>query len=467
MRGGFALSVGVALLLIIPAVPTAAAVSSSIQALGFHSVRDAPRSLPGPGAFAFVANFEDGGLDGWSASQGSATVVSSPSYAGEPALLSTSSGGPPQVDVASEGFAPGGPSLSFQAAIDPSEGSGWVGVGNGSTPLAVVGLSLGTVWAGPNIITAAPIGSVTAQTAQPAGWVWVSANIYPVVSGKTSSWVMDVYVDRTDVPLATMIPVPQAAGYTDAWLSTTQGTVEYTDFIYTSYQIATTIPGYNNMDGYGQGSGLLVSLLPEFTTLSARMVLDSWSTPQTGILSFQINAMNYYGTTRSTCKGFFQLGVDLNPNGTIAPWYVPGDNCVAHYFTHSNSPAVGAGFPSPPGSTLFLTIADLVGSHRIVMSILDTSVSGADQTWVATIPYTGTEFFGTYTQIEWQPCCSNFPIGAYSLDGSLDHMAISGGNLSGPTALPASYMLPFALDVPTSWAFNYYNVATGGYEQIG
>ena len=44
--------------------------------------------------------------------------------------------------------------------------------------------------------------------------------------------------------------------------------------------------------------------------------------------------MNYIGTVDSTCHGFFQLGVDLDPGGYIAPGTVPGTNCVAHYFGH-------------------------------------------------------------------------------------------------------------------------------------
>ena len=127
------------------------------------------------------------------------------------------------------------------------------------------------------------------------------------------------------------------------------------------------------MEGYGQGSGLLVSLLPEFDNLTAQMVLNSWTTPQEGILSFQINAMNYYGTTRSSCKGFFQLGVDLNPNGYISPWYVPGVNCFAHYFLHSNNPAVQPGIPSPQGTHLTLSIVDDRSAKNIIFTIVDTT----------------------------------------------------------------------------------------------
>ena len=34
-------------------------------------------------------------------------------------------------------------------------------------------------------------------------------------------------------------------------------------------------------------------------------------------------------------------------------------------------------------------------------------------------------------------------------------------------ALPASYMLPYALDVPPSWNYGFYNVPAAGYAQVG
>jgi hypothetical protein len=195
------------------------------------------------------------------------------------------------------------------------------------------------------------------------------------------------------------------------------------------------------------------------------MTLSSWSVPQTGILSFQINAMNYYGTTRSTCKGFFQLGIDLDPNGTIAPWYVPGVNCFAHYFLPSNNPAVGPGFASPSPTHLSLTIQDQPAMKEIRFQIVDHSVGLSLRYWNATIPYDGTEFFGSYTQIEWQPCCSNYPISEYALNARMYGLTISGGNLSSPEPLGAAYMLPFMLDTPPSWSFTYYDGSSAGYAQ--
>ncbi len=421
------------------------------------------------GAFAFVSNFENLQMDGWHAIQGSASIVTKPSYNGEPSLESRATGMSAQTDVASQGFVTGDASLSFQADVHAGKGTGWIGLGSGTTAVAVIGVQGNQIWAGGTPATATMVGTVPSLTAQPAGWVYLSSNVYAVTSsnGKTTNWYMDVYADRTDQPIATGISVPNAGEYAEAWISTTSGTVDYTNIVVSTYEIPTAIPGYNNMDGYGQGSGLLVQLLPAFTTLTASMTLTNWNIPQTGILSFQINAMNWYGTTRSTCVGFFQLGIDLDPNGTIAPWYVPGVNCFAHYFLNSSNPAVGNGFPSPPGTQLTLSITDNVSAGMIDFLILDHSVKGRDQTWFAAIPYTGTEFYGTYTQMEWQPCCSNFPIQDYYSNTTLDHMAISGGNLTSPLALSSSYMLPFALNMPPSWNINYYIDSVNGYNQVG
>jgi hypothetical protein len=188
--------------------------------------------------------------------------------------------------------------------------------------------------------------------------------------------------------------------------------------------------------------------------------------PQAGILGTQINAMNRVGTTVSTCRGFYQLGVDLDPGGRIAPWYVPGFNCVATYFA-TNSTRSNGGFVTPAGSHLGLSITDNAVPHSIVFRIVDYSVHGANRYWNATIPYVGTDFFGAYTQLEWQPCCSKYPIGSYFYNGSFSHLRIVGGNVTAPMSLPASYMIPFALDVPTSWNFGYYDAATASYSQIG
>ena len=206
-------------------------------------------------------------------------------------------------------------------------------------------------------------------------------------------------------------------------------------------------------------------MLPAFTVLRANMVLNSWNVPEDGILSFQINAMNYYGTTRSSCVGFFQLGVDINPNGYISPWYVPGVNCIAHYFLNSSNPAVQPGFPTPVGSVLTLSITDQPSNNALFFQIVDHNAPSAQyKYWNATIPYNGTEFYSTYTQLEFQPS-SSYPISDYYFNGSLYNMQYGSPALLSP--LNSSYMLPFVLNAPPGWSFAYYSNSNDGYGQIG
>ena len=424
------------------------------------------------GAFAFVSNFEDGLLDGWTSVTGSAPSVStSTTYSGEYSLASSGSSSVPQTDVANHGFVTGDAFISFQVAIDAGTGSGYFGIYSGaaSSPSAValVGVAGGDVFAGANLGSLQDIGPVPTGTAYPAGWVLISANVYDASTHKdpTAGWVMQVYVDQTIAPNLTP-SVPEASAYSGALIETTGGAVHYSDIVVSTYEMATTIPGYNNMEGYGQGSGLLVTLLPPFTTLSAEMDLNSWDTPQTGILSFQINAMNFYGTTSTTssCVGFYQLGIDLNPDGYIAPWYVPGRNCIAHYFMNSQNPAIQNGIYAGPDTRLQVSITDDQSAKEVVFTIVVTSSTLGSQTFTASRPYNGTEFYGTYTQLEFQPCCNLFPIQDYTFSGELYNMQTTraGGT---PQSLPAGYMLPFMLDAPTSWNLGYYQGSVSGYQQ--
>ena len=403
--------------------------------------------------FDFVSNFEDEKLDGWKTVTGTAPkVVSSPSYSGEPSLWSSNVTGP-QIDRASQGFQTGQPTLSFQVAIDaPTGSSGFFGLGNGSRAfVAVVGVQEGKVVAGPNPGKLKAVEAVPKGTAYPAGWVYIST----IVSEGTSPRTMEVFVDGSS-SIAAKITVPKAAGYTGALIKTTDGVVDYSNIVVSTYEIPIYIPGYNNMEGYGQGSGLLVSLLPAYDNYTATMTLHNWSVPQSNILSFQINAMNYTGSTTSTCTGFFQLGLDLNPDGTIAPWWVPGVNCEAHYFAGT------AGVSTPAGSVLVLHILFDSSAKVIQFEIDDTTIG---TTWSHNLPYSGGAFYAAYTQMEFQPCCNSSPIGDYKLDGSLTQMQITpvGGTAED---LPASYMLPFLLDAPSSWDYGYYQNSSAGYTEI-
>ena len=301
----------------------------------------------------------------------------------------------------------------------------------------------------------------------PKQTVYVSANVYNTSTNKQFSWTAQLFVDGSSSYFYNL-SVPDAfqyAGISVAGPSHTSNNGYFTDIVFSSYEIPTLIPGYNPMEGYGQGSGLLVNLLRPFTILTAQIQLNNWNTPETGILSFQINAMNYYGATRSTCRGFFQLGVDLNPQGFISPWYVPGENCIAHYFLPSNNPAVQPGFRSPPGTTLALSIVDSPANKTISFRIVDLSVpaSSGNRYWNSTIPYSGTEFYATYTQLEFQPS-SSYPISGYYFNGSMSDISYgsSPGNLM---PLNGNYMLPYILNAPPGWSFAYYNSQTSGYQQ--
>jgi hypothetical protein len=469
MSRGISWSVVVVMLLLLPALPVGLGATASVVG-AIHAPRAVAAAAPAAGAFDAVANFEDRHLDGFVATGGTATISTTVEYQGEPSLASTAGTAVSQIDRTTRGFVTGDSFLSFQAVVNyAAGGTGFVGLESHGAAVAVVGVSAGSIWAGATPATVTKIATIpTSGTAQPSGWVdlLVSVNATNPTSPHSAPWLMNVFVDRTDVAAATNLSLPGVGNYTGGILVTTSGTLYYSNLVFSTYDIPITIPGYNNMDGYGQGSGLLVSLLPSFTTLSADITLTNWNTPQNGILGTQINAMNRGGTTLSTCVGFYQLGFDLNPGGRIAPWYVPGVNCVATYFGTNSTRSTG-GFVTPAGSHLTLSITDNYPAKTLSFQIVDLSVTGANRYSNATIPYAGTEFLGTYTQIEWQPCCSTFPISSYFYNGTFSHLRISGGSLSAPQQLGASYMVPFALDVPPSWNFGYYNATTAGYTQVG
>lgn len=442
--------------------PRPAGATVSTEALGaYHAPLQRAPATGTSGAFALVSNFEDGTLDGWAAVSGSApTVTTKVTYFGEPSLKSVA-GTTPQVSAASQNVIAGGNFVSFQVALNAANGPGYFGLGDaGHNFVAVVGVSGGEVWAGSNLSALTDVGPLPSGTVYPGGWAYLSGNVFDAGS-KTPDWILQLFVDRSDALSATL-PVPNAGAYAEALLETASGTAYYSNIVLTTYEIPIFIPGYNNMEGYGQGSGLLVQLLPAYTTLTAEMTLNSWDTPQVGILSFQINALNLYGTTRSSCQGFFQLGIDLNPNGMIAPWYVPGKNCIAHYFLPSRSPAIQPGVASPAGTHLTLTITDDVAANMVTMTIVDTTIA---QTFTTSFPYGGGAFYGMYTQLEWQPCCSNFPISDYHFSGVLynERITTASGSVQG---LASDYMLPFTLDAPTSWSLTYYQDSVLGYDQL-
>jgi len=436
-----------------------------------------PRLAPAAslvGAFAYVSNFElthePLTYYGWEVISGEASVVTTPNYWGEPSLKSTAVNNVPQIDIVNPNLiVRGNQFLSFQVAIYyGSGGSGFFGLVNANyQPVAIVGVANGYVWAGPNLTDLRPVVSLSSlsNALYPPGWVFIMVNVYNASTpyNKTAGWVMQVFVDGTDQP-PFEVGVPDAGNYYTAAIITENGTVYYTDIIVTSLEIPIYLQKYNNMEGYGQGSGLITTLLPPFYNLTALVLLRYWNTPQVGILSFQINAMNYYGTTRSTCVGFFQIGVDLDPNGTIAPWYVPGKNCFAHYFFNETTmnPAVLSGVPTPNNTLLKLMIYYNMSAKEIVFEIYDYNTSTL---WIHKIPYSGTPFYGTYTQLEFQYAYTRYPITDYVFNGTMFDIEVTFMNGT-TTTLPASYMIPFELSAPQTWDLTYYNANASGYNQF-
>ncbi len=241
--------------------------------------------------------------------------------------------------------------------------------------------------------------------------------------------------------------------------------VFFTDIILTSYKMSEIIPGYNNMEGYGQGSGFLVSLLQPFTILHANFILYNWSVSRYSTLSFQINAMNLPAAVNPTARGFFQLGIDLDPNGKIAPWYVGGGNAVAVYFKNYLSPDFMPGFVTPNGTHLGLTIQYIPQERIVFFQIIDYNACSKARFWNATVTYGGPEFRATYTQLE-TSYTDRSQLNEYRFNGTLYNIS-HGTSPSGLVPLNSSYMLPFSIDTPPpTWSLTYYNGATAGYRQV-
>ncbi|MEM0159048.1 MAG: hypothetical protein QW812_06010, partial [Thermoplasmataceae archaeon] len=129
----------------------------------------------------------------------------------------------------------------------------------------------------------------------------------------------------------------------------------------------------------------------------------------------------------------------------------------------SMNPAVQPGFHTPDNTKLGLTITDNTSAKEITFQIIDYNVSGDTRYWNASIPYSGTQFYATYTQIEFQPVAES-QILNYHFNGTLYNMTY-GNSYSDMHLLNNSYMLPFTLDAPSTWSLTFYN-GVSGYGQI-
>lgn len=410
----------------------------------------------GSKAFAFVSNFETLTLEGWQSIHGSSpTVVTSENYSGEPSLMSSANDGA-QIDFANQGFVTGESFLSYQVAMNAQSGSsGFIGLASASKSfVAVVGVLNGKVVAGENLNSLKTVASIPAKSAYPAGWVYIIADL----SNSTGKWTMNVFVDQT-AKVNKAVSVPNAGSYAGALIETNSSTVYYTNIIVSTFQIANLVSGYNNMQGYGTrvSSEQIVRLLPAYTNLTAVMTLNNFSAPQAGILSFQINTQNKTAATQATCVGFFQLGLSLGSRaGYVDPWYVPAGNCEGYSFPGTPSLQI------PNGEQVILSIVYNPKAQQITFTEVYPSIK---KTLTETISYTGSDFYGAYTQMEFQPCCNSYPIGDYKLNGSIFGLEIT--LTTGQTEyLPASIMIPFNLDAPKSWDVHYYVNATAGYNEL-
>lgn len=438
------------------AQPSSAMSNSRASASG--SILPLPPSayLPlGQQAFAFVSNFETYTLEGWQSIQGSApTIVSSKNYTGEPSLKSSANNGS-QIDFTDDNFVTSQSELSFQVAIHaPSSSAGYIGLASSQDSfVAIVGVKNGMVYAGASLSSLKSVEAIPKKTAYPAGWVYIIADL----SNSTGKWIMQVFVDQTQGP-SKQVSVPNAGNYVGALIETMAGTMYYTNIIFSTFQIANVVSGYHPMQGYGGrvASAEIVRLLPAYYNLTAVMTLNSFSVPESDILSFQINAQNYTAATQDTCVGFFQIGLFLDSqSGNIDPWYVPYGDCGPYSFPQ------GATLHVPKGEKIILSIVFNKSSHEIMFKEYYPQIK---KTLSANISYTGGDFYSAYTQMEYQTS-SSYPIQDYKLTGSIFGIQIT--PVSGvPEYLPAIYMMPFNLNAPTSWDVHYYVNSTAGYDEL-
>jgi hypothetical protein len=405
--------------------------------------------------FTFVANFENRSLAGWQKIKGSTpTIESSVNYSGEPALRSIASSTTPQIETDQDGFVRGNTGWALEAAIRATGTSaGYFGLGvPGHQFGLVIGVQDGKVVAGGSLSNLTTLEAVPTHTAYPAGWVYITAGWdYPT----TDRFL--VTVDGSSDPPYVGYDA-NALSSTAVQLETTSGTVYYTDLLVTTDYINDYEPGFQNMTLYGESPGASVAPLPAYDVLSSTMTLDSWSVPKSHDISWQINAMNLSTTF---CSGFFQVGVDLDTGGHIAPWYVDGnaaDECEAHYWP-GNWPGVGTA--TPAGTVLHLTIDYETTAHKVVFTIVDVNLS---KTWTKSIPYSGPAFVDASTQFEAQPSF-NATIAKYKLLGWMSGLEITpqGG---APQGLTAQYMVPTMTNAPPTWDETYYNSTSSGYELI-
>lgn len=408
--------------------------------------------------FNVTSSYED---YGWSLVDGTPPppVSGTPNYYGEPSLAIQNG----TTLFSSRNVVTGDKLVSFQFAINSSNGNGSFSITN-ATGSKIATMSENNTTFSVSVPDGTPaISADIPPSYSHQGWTVVTGNLFNYSSGNVTGWRLQVFVDNTTTLFAN-VSDPSGYSYSGIEISASRGMVYFTNIIFTSYRLALFIPGYNNMEGYGQGSGALVSLLQPFTILHANFLLYNWSVARYSTLSFQINALNLTAAETQTAEGFFQLGVDLDPNGRIAPWYVPGKNAIAIYYNNHPNPDYMPGFNTPNNTLLGLTIQYLPQDQRIFFQIIDYSVNNQYRFWNTSIYYNGPEFYATYTQLE-TSSMNGTQLNEYRFNGTMFDLSY-GSSILDMIPLNSSYMLPFSIDSPGTWSLTYYSDATSGYRQV-
>ncbi len=416
------------------------------------------------GGFAFISEFTSGGNYsnyGWKLICGTeAPIISySTTYFGEPSLALTEGTSIATHRNIVEGFH----SVSFQYAMRiPGESGTFEVTSSSGMSVASVTVAGGTAYIGTNPEVAPVAKSIPNSDLLSGGWLLVSGNLFQNNSGSNLPWTFQVFLGGTDSVFGE-ISAPLGSDYSGIELSSGDGSAYFTDVIVSNEQIGFIQQGQNSMEGYGQGSGSLFSLMQPFDTVRADVLLNNWTSSLFGVFSIQINVMNYTGALNPTGIGFFQLGVDLDPNGLIAPWHVNGVNEVAMYFPDHIGPTDFPGFSTPNGTILQLTIFYNTSAHDILFQIVDESIWGSGRYWNAVIPYSGPPFYAAYTQMEASAVNMTQTTG-FGFSGEMFN--ISYGQVPNYlTPFNSSYMVPYFINTPNSWNLGYYNQSISGYSQ--
>ncbi|MEM0141146.1 MAG: hypothetical protein QXN66_03810 [Thermoplasmatales archaeon] len=354
-------------------------------------------------------------------------------------------------------FTPGDRLLSFQFALSDAGGTGVFSIVNDSSEnLVSISIHGETVQ-----VTSGNLSSnatVLPSVNQSDGWVFIQGTMFVNLSRNDGTWFLEMFSGSTASPLMN-VSIGNISTYAGIKIVSLDGTTYFSNIIFTSDPLVTYQPGYNSMEGYGQGSGDPAQLLGPFTIMHANVVVYNWSSATFAALSLQINALNYEASINPTAQGFFQVGVDLDPAGSLAPWYVGGSNAVAIYFPNNLNPDFMPGFSSPNGTRLSFTIQYLTSKHIVRLQIIDYSVSKQFEFWNATVEYQGSPFYAAYTQLELS--ASSSPDG-YSCSYLVYNMTY-GNSPSAMQPFPPDYELPYSLNSLPNWYMSPYNDTINGY----